>query len=248
MCVRTRHEGAFVGDGYRGKGHSQYLHACKRQRLAEKEKEEQEAEAAALEAAWNSERLRSGDLVGQSDGASLHMNQFTLTGVLKSAWLQLGKNKVLRVGVDGQHRGLDILAAVSSSIWLEQSDFVKQRLSEIQLDGRIPVVSKFYDCTPMRLAFGRLQPQLHVHARYPLRLADNKWTSVPLDEFLKARPDRNRSSLRYGVLELLAQGMTCHSLSSSSMFEGFRVFCRPRILQAGTASCIYTATDSEVKD
>jgi hypothetical protein len=205
------------------------------------------AASSSLEAAWNNERLRVGDHVGPSEGPELHPNQYSPTGVLHQAWVQLGKNKTLRDGVDGQHRSLEILSTVAAAASLEQADFVEAQLAAIRADGAVPVVAKFYDCTPLRVGFGRLQPVLMPCARYPLKLADDSWRSVSLEEYLKARPDRHKSTLRYGVVELLAQGLTCHHLSSDSLYSGFRVLCKPLILQAASASCIYSATESEVK-
>ncbi len=145
-----------------------------------------------------------------------------MPGVLKQAWLQPGKSKTLRVGVDGQHKSFDILTAVSAAVWMEQSEFLAQKIASIKAQNIVPVISRFYDCTPMRLGFGRLQPQLHPHALYPVKVSDNRWASLPLDEFLKVRPDRTKSALGYGMLELLAQGAICHYSTSQSIFEGFR--------------------------
>jgi hypothetical protein len=157
----------------------------------------------------------------------------------------MGKNKNLNVGVDGTSRALGILTCVARAIFEEQQDFIANQVVTIKMAHVSPVVCKFYDCTPARLGFGRLQPQLMPHARYPLRVND-KWVSLPLDQYLQKC--QRFSVLRFGVLELLAQGLTCHYTSPSGEFSGFRAFCRPRILQSGNASCLFTATETEVPE
>lgn len=226
-----------------------YVRACKRTRRAERGNEELRASSSALEAAWNSQRLRSGDFVGaaEEEQSGMQVNQYTPGGVLRQAWLQLGKNRTLREGLDGQARSLDILACVSAAMRLEQVDFARHQLDHIVAERSCPVIAKFYDCTPMRIAFGKLQQQLVPHARFPVKI-DQQWKSVTLDVFLSKSPGRQRSTLRYGVMELLAQGVTCHYITKDDMFAGFRLFCRPRILQGATGSCIYSATETENKD
>ena len=176
----------------------------------------------------------------------MHPNTWSARSIVVAAWRQVGKNKVLRVGLDGHHRALDVLTTVSATAFQGQQCWAKAKVQAMLASEACPVINKFYDCTPLRVGFGRLQPVLMPHARYPLKL-DNKWRSVSLEEYLKHRP--GRSVLRYGTVELLGQGMTCHYLhpETEELF-GIRVMGRPHILQSANASCLFTATESEVPE
>ena len=239
---------AFTGDAYRGNGHAAYMRACKKAKGEAAKLAGEVAAAAPLQRAWSEERLRVGDHVGDASSAEqhLHPNTWSARSIVVAAWRQIGKNKVLRAGLDGHHRALDVLTTVSATAFQRQQCWVKAKVQAMLASEACPVINKFYDCTPSRVGFGRLQPVLMPHARYPLKL-DNKWRSVSLEEYLKHRPGRN--VLRYGTVELLGQGMTCHYLhpETEELF-GIRVMCRPRILQSANASCLFTATESEVPE
>ena len=154
--------GAFLGEQYRTSAHSQYLHACKRARRGERHEADQRADHAALQTAWNNERLREGDKVGSDDeGGGCHPNKFDPAAVLQNAWKQIGGvSKVLSVGVDGVRRALQILGCVAGAAHEEQREFIERRTAEMCERAVCPVITKFYDCTPWRLGFGRLQGQL----------------------------------------------------------------------------------------
>ena len=53
----------------------------------------------ALREAWNEERLREGDKVG--DGKMHHPNQYSTRGTLTTAWRQIGNSRNARQGLDG---------------------------------------------------------------------------------------------------------------------------------------------------
>lgn len=59
--------GAFTGDMYQSKAHSQYLHMCKRRKKDEQRREGEAAASRPLHEAWNADRLRVGDHVGEQD-------------------------------------------------------------------------------------------------------------------------------------------------------------------------------------
>eukprot|EP00959_Pyramimonas_sp_CCMP1952_P114994 2404067-Pyramimonas_sp.AAC.1 len=225
----TSSKSSFSGSLYGGPAHSQFLHACKRLKRSEDQRREDADAYEPLQTAWNEERLRSGTMVGHGDHA-LHCNQYSPHQVLINSWLQIGKNKCLREGIDGHHRGLDMVAAVSAAAIEDQTEWLSAELSRMQCLRASPVISKFYDCTPHRFRFGRLQAVLHPHARYPL-LVDDRWTTVTLDDYLAAKPDAG--PMRFGILELLAQGITCSYTSPvTDQMHAVRVLCRPRILQS----------------
>lgn len=231
----------FDGERYRSGAHIAYARACKRARTAEREQEGQREAHSALTAAWNSERLREGDKVGPGE-QTLHPNQWDPCVVLSQAWKQLGKTKTLRGGLEGQHRGLDIMAAVAAAASEAQREYIEEHVQRVMDFGACPVIHKFYDCTPARLKFGRLQSQLMPHARYPVEI-DGRWTAVPLEQYLAHRP--HAGVLRYGVLEVLAQGHTMHYMDERGELHAFRAVCKPVVLQAGNASCLFSATEKE---
>ena len=242
---RAPDQGLFAGALRRGAAHTAYMRMAKRARHEASRAHEQLIVSKSLADAWNAERLRCGDMVGgaSSEQVGSHPNAYSLAAVLRNAWLQVGKIRLLRVGLDGFTRSLNMLTCVSSALHCEQKDYVDARLQEVISDRGCPVVFKFYDCSPVRMGFGMLQDVLMPYARYPIFL-ENKWRSVPLQEYMKERPRANL--LRYGVLELLAQGVLCSWTKPDRTMETFRVLCRPRILQAASASCLMTGTETEV--
>ena len=133
--------GAYTGEAYRGPGHSQYLHACKRAKHSGKYAEQIALQQKPLEHAWNEERLRRGDRVGvatpREDGAQANAqaNAYHPTGVLRECWKMIGKNRTLRGGVDGHHRALAITATVGSCLNLEQEDFMRKQVGEMLDSG-----------------------------------------------------------------------------------------------------------------
>ena len=104
------------------------------------------------------------------------------------------------------------------------------------------MVTRFYDATPMRMRFGVLQHLIAPHARYPWYDKETKrWIALTIDKFREQKG--MRGVMRWGVLELFAQGITCHQVLNSGITNAFRVFCAPSILQRGNTSCIYAATE-----
>eukprot|EP00974_Lingulodinium_polyedra_P033874 3257730-Lingulodinium_polyedra.AAC.1 len=55
---------------------------------------------------------------------------------------------------------------------MEQREFLAKATAEMVKAMVCPVATRFYDCTPVRMAFGKMQPQLFPVARYPLRVND----------------------------------------------------------------------------
>lgn len=123
-----RRLGAFCGASYRSRGHMQYLHMCKRQkREREKSLRQQQEDLEPLQHAWNQERLRAGDMVGEA-GVGRHPNAWSMQSVLRSAWLQIGKNWLMRAGVDGMRRGLAVVACVASAVHRSQERFIEEEM------------------------------------------------------------------------------------------------------------------------
>ena len=118
---------AFTADQYRGKGHMEYLRKCRESETVKRKHDESCEDHAALGGAWNAQRLRVGDLIeaGMScdawnsqidSSARQHSNSYTVGGVLKNAWKQIGKNKADREGADGSHHQLSFVSVASSGV------------------------------------------------------------------------------------------------------------------------------------
>jgi hypothetical protein len=192
-----------------------------------------------LKTHWNSQRLREGDKVGNSD-VKLHPNQWDPAPLIKRAYAMLGKGHAAREGIDGEHNHLAVASTVASVLQCCQDDYIQQNVRDTCDLGFIPFVQRFYDCTPNRMKFGRMQQLLHPHARYAIP-DGTKWKVVGLDDYM--RLTGRRKPARFGILELMGQGITCHFVSPTSLLSGFRVLCPPRILQHGGSSCLYSAVE-----
>ena len=175
------------------------------------------------------------------DWKGQHPNAWDPRRVLSMAWKQMN-SKADRSGVDGTHRSLGILSTVASAFWQEQKNFIALQMNQIMASKCVPVVNKFYDATPIRCWFGRLSHEVMPHARYPV-CEDGRWRLVRYEEYVRLNPSSHMRQI--GTLELLAQGTTCRWMTGAGELHGFRVLCRPKILQTGNASCIYEATESE---
>ena len=71
-----------------------------------------------------------------------------------------------------------------------------------------------------------------------------RWESLTLDKYLAKKP--RAGTLRYGTLDLCAQGLSCQYMDEENILQGFEVICRPVVCQAGSASCIYSAVQEAV--
>ncbi len=200
-------------------------------------------ERSTIAGAWNRERLRFGDKVADADQASSsrkpHANLYDPRLVLKNAWRQIGMSKTVRCGIDGVSRELGVLSVVSSLLEQRQAAFLSGQLAGI---SGCPVWSLFYDTTPVRLGFGRAQDSAVPNARYSVKDNTGAYKLVPYREYMRLNP--RRPVPRYGVLEVFAQGTTCHFLNAACELEGFRVFCMPRALSSNNASVLLRATET----
>ena len=107
----------------------------------------------------------------------------------------------------------------------------------------VMVLTRFYDATPMRVRFGRLQTELQPHARYPFwSEVLGKWLSVRLESYM-IMTGRKKSMQRFGVVELFAQGATIHQTDEQGVLKGLQVLCPPSVLEQTNSSCIFSATE-----
>ena len=86
-----------------------------------------------------------------------------------------------------------------------QDEFIQRKYRQVIMEKRNPVMIRFYDCTPVRVAFGRLEHLLAPVARYAIwNEASDNYDMVNATEFNKRFPGYH---VRKGILELLAQGL-----------------------------------------
>ena len=63
-----------------------------------------------------------------------------------------------------------------------------------------------------------------------------------LSEF-QAKTGIHKSALRYGVVELLGQGVMIQQSNESDILQGLQIFCPPLVLGRANSSCIFAATE-----
>ena len=235
----------WTGELFRSGQQCLYMRQCKEAKRLKRKIDDKQRSHESLESAWNEERLRSGDRVGEHMAKQAHPNKFESCGVLRQAWLQHGGGRTLRVGIDGQHRELALISTLSSAIAIDQSKWVKQQVERLKNDKCPFALFHNYDASPRSFAFGRLQAMLQPLARYPY-WDGSKWRCVPLDEYLKLVP--GRKVLNRGVLDIFAHTVRCRFSALDGTDCGFKVLVPPRVLSDGTASCILDAMEQSVPE
>ena len=65
-----------------------------------------------------------------------------------------------------------------------------------------------------------------------------------LERFLALNPGSTPSALRKGTVELLAQDLICSYIDANDLLSGFRLMCRPNILEAASASVLNSASEA----
>ncbi len=251
LCAK----GVYVGSLRYSKAHGTFLKQCRAIHRRNREKTDIRSSNANLGSAWNAQRMREGDCVnvtdagdgddGHDDGpTSSHANKFTSPGIMRTAWCQLGKNRTLRVGVDGCSRELSILSSVASVARMEQQQF-DRRITKVWRDTLAsPTICRAYDATPKHAWFGRLQEEIQPHARYPwYGKGEDKWKSLKFSDFMQKCSGKQRH-LTHGTVELLATGTETCWIDKAGLVNNSQTFHSPVILQNSQASCIYSATES----
>ena len=253
--ARRGPKGLFEGEMWRGKQHAALLRAGKAAKRARREMETIKDEQKPVQNTWNETRLRRGDHIGDitsvplampgnSTGQASNVNRYDTVAIMKDAWRQVGAGgKVDTKGIEGNRHHLAILATVSSAADIEQTKWVEGRVAQLK-ESRLPfALFRYYDSTPGSFAFGKLQSALYPLARYPW-WDGTKWKSCTLDEYQKVNPRCKR--LWRGVLEIMDQSVECRYVDKDQCVEGFKVLVQPKVLSDGSASCIYSATESAV--
>ena len=70
-----------------------------------------------------------------------------------------------------------------------------------------------------------------------------KWTTVNYSKFIMLDP-KCKSRLRGGILNVLASNKSVLRMTLGGLLNGFKVFCKPKIVQNTTASTTFTATEN----
>jgi len=174
---------------------------------------------------WNHERLRFGDRVSvNGEDLHCHPNAFQTHGVQSMAWRSVGKDVVLRGGVDGsQGRGLAVVSAESVIIDMCGRALAKLEVDRLVESGAVPAFRKWYDATPSRVRFGALQDVVFEWARYPVWNSDTKrWHMLTYDQYVAGKHGRKPA---FGVLDILGSGgSVLYQDPASGVLEGARFF------------------------
>ena len=231
----------FARDLYRGRAQSLYMHKCKKLKRSEQKLTVAEEDLDTVAGAFNRGKLRLGDQV-RPGNPSTRLQTYDLDTVLLTAWRSLGKCGTARLGVEGGHRGHEMVTTVSSSLSHCQDECTLLSRQECEVSAAIPAFLREFDCTPCHVVFGtRLQEQLHRHARYPVLGDDGQWRCVRLDEF---RTITGISKvLSRGVLDLFVCNHDMCWMGEDDIMHGSRHFGRPMFLQHGNSSCMHSAIE-----
>ena len=188
--------------------------------------------------AWNDERLRFGDRIDDgTEAARQHPNAFVPAAVLRMCYKAVGR-RVETEGIDGSHCVLDVLAGAAGVMKHAQAQALESEVAMLRRFGTPFIVSRFYDATPTRVCFGKLQAELMHHARY-YKHDGARWVVVPVADALK----QARGNLRYGVIELMAQSSGLHYCDVDGSDVNRTVLCPPVVCQRSTASCTFRAIE-----
>lgn len=238
----------FEGAEYRGSAHMLHMRTMREVHKRQRMHELAVSDARTLKKAWDDEQLRCGDCVGPGETAhASHPDTWLPSAVVKLAFRSL-RGKLDREGTRGQHNHLDVVAAVAGAMELHQGEWLRGQVEHIKRIKACGFLIKHYDCTPMRLAFGRLQAELAPLARYSIKddAAPNGWKTVSFEEFRAKRP--NCKQVRHGVLEVLAQGHFLHWPEDDQhcSWSSARTIVQPKVLSSGSASALYSGVEESV--
>ena len=199
---------------------------------------------------WNGHVLRAGDQldIGGSGSLDGHPNKFLTSGVLHLAWCSIGKNLVARSGVSGcQGRGLAITSTVGSIVAETQHVFGDVEIDRLCISNAVPTILKFYDATPSRVRFGKLQDIIMPWARFPVWDSDAKrWRLVPYTDYASTASGRLPG---FGILDILGTGATITYMDQDTgEIEGVKFMTRPMVLQRGNSSCIFAGVEAAIPE
>ena len=136
----------------------------------------------------------------------------------------------MRVGIDSWCQELAAVSTVASAAMMAHRDLMDYEVSEMQRLHVSPVIFRHYDCTPVRVFFGRALSVGQPHARFlHYDDASGKWKRLTLEQY---RAVGGRAVGR-GLLELLAEGIHCRWLNDDGTMFGLRCLVPPLFIQNG---------------
>lgn len=226
----------------------------------------------ALAKAWNKKMgLRTGDNVCSEGSTSFagartrhkkrlsaaastsHPNQWTLQGLLSTAYRNVGGmpharagSSVGEIGETFSGRNLLALTTVASISCIAQRREVDKLIEDVRTNSiRSLVITSHYDSTPMAMLFGALQEIVMPHARYfHLNEVTKKWEMKTLEQYTAIH---KRGAPNMGVVEVLAQRMQIHYHHTGSHTTHSRdIIVPPRLLQNQNASTLFNAINTGV--
>ena len=220
------------GRAGRSSGHIAYARAARKEKATHRKLVKTREQQQALGRFWNRQRLRLGDAVVDPAQSHLpHPNTWSLSQVLAQAWMQIGyRKRVVREGLEGHRRGLQVLSTVAGAVLAHQESLVHEVLARLRLQGGVPVVIRCFDASPKKLSFGRLHEELLPCAR-------------------RAQGGNVRLSGQgagAGVLEELVQSIHLAWRTEDGGVTTFQPFCPPKILESCNSSCLFDAVIGSV--
>ena len=231
------------------------MRECKEKKALETQAETERQEKKALEGAWNQQRVRAGDMVSDgpssssamADGGRRHANQWLMDGVLRAAYQQVGQKKTVRYGIDSVDHELAVMSTVAGVGRCLQETWLSETIeSEIAVAQRCPFINRFYDCTPVRLTFGRLQSTLMPLARYHWWDKDlQQWESLTMDQY-RQRTCKPQMLLRSGTVDIMATGADVTWVTPTLESRRISSLCAPQVVQRSNASTLHTALESAI--
>ena len=195
-----------------------YVNACRDKKLEIRRGEGVQAAQDPIADFVDGQMLRSGDQLKRpaTENPDIYNNnQYTVGGIIRSAFDYIGARARPDAGVRGTKRFLAIAVSVAfASFKLMQkrlSEFVFHNSESNELESA--VVVKGYDLTPWKIRFGRLAAKLAPTARYFVPSDEpNKWDCVGLDQFRQRRGTSATWTPQYGTVEVMGQTQSVHFL------------------------------------
>jgi hypothetical protein len=237
---------------------TKHMRSVAKSRLQDRKQSEELRGLRALRLTFNRRQLRFGDQVRIDFGRApkeprIHANQWTFAGSVLAAYRSvssqggIGSRRGI-VGLGQTCRGLEVSSAVAQahraaqSVGLRECCVIPAQRDELTSI----VVTRGFDCSPLPVNFEQLQPVVASHARYFVKGADGKWSSVCLEAY-RAMDGRLGIPSR-GVLECLGQSFEVAWLRKDSLVGSAQQFLTPLFVQKANASCMMTAIDRSVPD
>ncbi len=141
--------------------------------------------------AWNRCRIRCGDRLPEHSQALRkrqrawrHPNSWTASGALRIAFASIGRTTQRATGQRDTRRELDAMAAVSFAFLARQASLIERlhlqlARREQEVAPRWLYVQRAWDCTPVKVSFGKLRSVLAPVSRYWWRQASEAEVGRP---------------------------------------------------------------------